>query len=246
LAYSAELDALDPSGKGAMLLPIPSSVPLTEDNFIDTSEFPWFLDDIINATKVVMRTLGEPMSFRMSKALVIDRGDVTYVYAESFAAAWGAVSEVTEARRPTFTQEFIDGCTALYNEPIAIACWAGSAKMQPLMIWYVPSDPTTFRLPTMDSHDGSAPRRGEVDTDHNLSVSADSMGREVKYSGVIPDNVKSLLSTRVHGAKFEGMLENGDCFVDVADADAKRFAHIIRRWSSKDDLLFYDRMVGWS
>ncbi len=252
LAYSADLDSLDPSGKGAMLLPIPSDSPLTEDNFIDTSDFSDFLEDITQASKVHSRMLlgDNTRSFSLSlsddDALVVDRGDVTYVYAASFAGVVIALGRVREDRRPTFTQAFIDGCTALYNNPIAIACWAGSAKMQPLMVWYVPSDSEIFRLPTMDSHDGAAPRQIKVDTDHNLSVSAgEKNGYVVKYSDLIPGNVRGLLPARVHGTKFEYKMDNGDCFVNVDDSINKRFPHILRKWSRDAAPTSQTRMLGW-
>lgn len=220
LAYQCQAEALDPSGKGAMLLPIPSNETLTEANFIDTSTFPGFLTDISNASKQQARSLMLSFSMRgMEDALVVERGATTYVYAANFAAAAAALGRVREDRRPTFSDAFIEGCSALYQDPIAIACWSGSVQTDPLLLWYVPSDPTLFRIPTMDAHDGNAPDvNADVDTDHILSVSASkATGNRVRYSDRIPADVLELLPEYVHGTSVRNRIPNGDVFVTVAD-----------------------------
>jgi len=237
LAYQCTAEARDPSGKGAMLIPIPSTERLTGDNFIDTSGFPDFLKDISNASKRQSRGMSKGMSFSFSFSapVVVERGNTTYVYANNFAQAASVLDQVREDRRPNFTAEFIEGCSALYQDPIVIACWAGDVEMDPLLLWYVPSDEKTFRLPTMDAHDGKAPNPDAmVDTDHILSVSAgEKIGHRVNYSDDIPASVRSLLPTRVHGTDMRSHLKNGDMFVDVSDTLTAQHP-AIRRAASVD------------
>lgn len=246
LAYQCKAEALDPSGKGAMLLPIPSIEPLTEANFIDTSAFPNFLNDISNASKETSRSLSF-CAFYQEDALVVDRGATTYVYAANFAAAAAALGRVREDRRPTFSDAFIEGCSALYQDPIAIACWAGSIQTDPLLLWYVPSDPTLFRIPTMDAHDGNAPDvNAEVDTDHILSVSASkTTGNPVFYSDKIPIEVRNLLPIYVHGTSIRHRIPNGDVFITVSDTLTERQPQKRRQISAKATPSVVGVMAGW-
>lgn len=247
LAYQCSVTALAPSGKGAMLIPVPSTERLTGDNFIDTSAFPSFLKDISDASKQVSRSLSFSMSRGFSKALIVDRGTATYVYAANFSEAAAALDQVREDRRPNFTQEFISGCSDLYQDPIVIACWSGSVTMDPLLLWYIPSDASTFRLPTMDAHDGLAPRLGvDVETDHVLSVSAsDKHGYAVHYSERLPDDVRSLLPRFVQGAAMKGAFKNGDMFVNVADTLNQREPAIRRAVSATAKPSEIGTLDGW-
>jgi hypothetical protein len=251
LAYQCTAEARDPSGKGAMLIPIPSPERLTGDNFIDTSGFPDFLKDISNASKWQSRSLskgGDSRSFSFSAPVVVERGNTTYVYADNFEQAAAVLDQVREDRRPSFTQEFIVGCAALYQDPIVIACWAGDVEMDPLLLWYVPSDASTFRLPTMDAHDGKAPNpEAMVDTDHILSVSAgDRIGHRVNYSDEIPESVRDLLPARVHGTDLRSHVRNGDMFVNVADTLAKQHPSIRRATSAEAKPSATGTLDGWS
>jgi len=249
LAYQCTASALDPSGKGAMLIPIPSTSRLTGDNFIDTSDFPKFLKDISNASKrASSRSMMKGFSFSAQRgAMIVERGNTIYVYADNFASAAAALDQVREDCRPNFTSEFIEGCSALYQDPITIACWAGNVEMDPLLLWYVPSDASTFRLPTMDAHDGKAPNpEAMVDTDHILSVSAgDKIGHRVSYSDDIPDAVCGLLPNRVHGTDMRSHLRNGDMFVNVADTLTKQHPEIRRATSVDSKPSVRGTLDGW-
>lgn len=248
LAYQCHAIVRDKSGKGAMLLPIPSNEELTPDNFIDTTEFPSFLKDISEATKRKTRSM-KSLSFGMVSmgAMIVERGTTTYVSARNFAEAAAALGQVREDRRPEFSAEFIEGCSALYTDPIVIACWAGSVTMDPLLLWYVPSNEKTFRIPTMDAHDGKAPDLfAMVDTDHIVSVSAGKKnGSHIHYSEEIPDRVRGLLPTRSHGVALKGRFQNGDLFVEVKDSLEMAEPIIVRSVSEHVPPSVKGELNGW-
>lgn len=251
LAYQCNVDVRDPSGRGAMILPIPASEPLTENNFMDTFRYPSFLQDISNASRKMETVRGDfPMSFSIvdDDVLVVDRGATTYVYAPNFEAAANAMNRVPAERRANFSEEFIKGCSTLYDEPITIACWAGNIQTEPLLLWYIPQDKSIFRLPTMDAHNGKAPSlESRAEMDHVLSVSAGiGLGYRVKYTEIIPENVRGLLPQRVHGVGMYGRFKNGDMFVQSNESLTKNQPFIRRAISVNADSIVQGPMDGWN
>ena len=231
LAYQNEATS---SGPNAMVIPFPTSVKMTQDNIIDTSQFKNFLTDITNASKTVTkgarlsRGLDDDMlSFGVTMAEVFDVGSYTVILADNVNQIPEALGRVPKEKRPNVSSDFLIGYGELYpNQPIAVCCWDGAIEAEPLLWWYEPSDTSTLFVPTMDAHDGRAPKVGQrVDTDHTISVGAagPTFGNKVRYSQNIPADVVDLLPTHVHGHRLPDYLENNDCFVKTASLhqDAK-------------------------
>lgn len=219
----------------AMVLPFPTSAKMGQENAIDTSKFKNFLEDISNASKHITKsagrrsmTLGSDGFDDDSRAEVFDSGSYTIVLATNVWQIPEALSRVPAEKRPNVTSEFLIGYNELYPEqPIAVCCWNGAIEAEPLMWWYEPRNGATLFIPTMDAHDGKAPKVGaRVDVDHLLSVGSTNgnMGDPVKYSQAknIPDAVKELLPTNVHGKQLMGRIENGDCLVKTATLHSTR------------------------
>jgi len=221
----------------AMVLPFPTSVKMGQDNVIDTRKFKNFLEDISNASKSITKggdrrsmMLGSRGFDRDELAEVFDSGSYTIVLATNVWQIPEALARVPVEKRPNVTSDFLIGYNELYpDQPIAVCCWNGAIEAEPLMWWYEPSNSESLFIPTMDAHNGKAPKIGErVETDHIISVGSTkiigNLGYHVKYSQSknIPDDVKELLPLDVHGSKLPSRLENGDCLVKTVALHSTR------------------------
>jgi len=253
LAYQNKAES---EGPNAMVLPFPTKKEMTEDNVIDTRKFKHFLEDISKASEIQRRSfrsdskmLGARGISGNAVAAVFDVGSYTVVLADNVEQIPEALTRVKAARRPTVSDAFLEGYGEFYpDQPIAVCCWEGSIKSEPLLWWYEPKDKSQLFIPTMDAHDGNAPQlHQKVATDHIISVgtSTNRNGHSVYYHDQIPDAVKRLLPPSVSGTKLLGWMENGDCFVKTADLQPKTLMEdasvILRRGAN-----YSEPMRGWS
>jgi hypothetical protein len=247
------------NGPNAIILPFPTSVSMGQENVIDTRSFPDFLNDITDASKLL--TLGGRGFESLSEGVeVFDVGSYTIVLADNVLLATKAIDCVPQEKRPTISDSFVKGYSELYpNQPVAICCWNGSIKAEPLLWWYKPTNKDVLFIPTMDAHDGNAPNtKAWVKADHIVSVGsnddskiANSISRGVKYSDEIPDFVKGLLPNRVLGTQVKGLYANGDMFVKVDSLKKKAYKYenlpkVIRGLTVDDTAGSLVTMVGWS
>lgn len=223
-------------GPNAMVLPFPTETQMGAENVIDTRKFKDFLKDIGEASRHQTKgmrgdrrmTLGAAAFNSDSLAEVFDVGSYTVILADNVFQIPEALTRVSAEKRPSVSTDFLIGYGELYpNQPIAVCCWNGSIEAEPLMWWYEPINDKQLFIPTMDAHDGKAPKVGaRVYTDHLISVGSTdgNMGNEVRYTQArqIPTEVKELLPLRAHGKKLEQSIPNGDCFVKVSTLHSTR------------------------
>jgi hypothetical protein len=214
-------------GPNAMIIPFPTSDEMDEKNIIDTRLFKSFLKDITAASQI--QRLSRGFSLNVTKgasaasfAKVFDVGSYTVVLAKKASQVPEALTRVPEYKRPTITTKFLLGFSDLYkDQPIAICCWDGEIEAEPLLWWYPPKDKSNFFIPTMDAHDGNAPRLTDVvQTDHIISVGSaqsDRVGHhyKVRYTDPLTKEITDLLPTYVYGMKLGSTYKNGDMFVDI-------------------------------
>lgn len=218
----------------AMILPFPTAKEMTDKNVIDTRSFSKFLDNISDASK--MRTLGfdGADSRNMTKgasrgfAQVFKSGSYTVILAENVDQIPEALTRVDKSVRPRMSAEFLYGYGQLYkDQPVAICCWNGVVKAEPLLWWYTPKNADHLFAPTMDAHDGDAPRLSDaVEMDHIISVGSttdryQNTQNKVLYRDTIPEDVKSLLPTYVYGTRLNSTYANGDMFLGTEDLNKK-------------------------
>lgn len=217
------------SGPNAMVLPFPTEVKMCQENVIDTTKFKNFLEDIGEASRHITKSAGSrgmtlgAVSFNTDglRAEVFDSGSYTVVLATNVWQIPEALSRVPAERRPSVSSDFLIGYNELYDgQPIAVCCWDGSIEAEPMLWWYEPTNSNALFIPTMDAHDGKAPKLGvKVDTDHLISVGSTNgnIGDKVRYrdANKIPSDVKELLPLLVHGKKVHDRQPNGDSFVSV-------------------------------
>lgn len=227
LAYQNNATA---KGPNAMVLPFPTIDEMGPDNVIDTRKFKGFLKDISESTRYVTKGGGTRRSMMLgsrgfdsdSLAEVFDVGSYTVILADNVFQIPEALSRVATDKRPRVSSDFLIGYNELYkDQPIAVCCWNGSIEAEPLMWWYEPSNPEELFIPTMDAHDGGAPRVGSpVQYDHLISVGSTTgnSGTRVRYSDAqsIPSEVKELLPLHVHGGRMPEAAPNGDCLVKTS------------------------------
>lgn len=254
VAYQNKAENMS-SKPNAMVLPFPTSVPMNEQNVIDTSKFKSFLTDIAEATKRRRRSAylgskGAVAAGSDDDALVFDVGSYTVVLAESVGKIGKALERVPENRRPTISNQFLLGYYKLYpNQPIAVCCWDGSIEAEPLLWWYEPKDTKNFFVPTMDSHDGGAPDiNALVYRDHIIStgstVNDNKDADEVYYTDKLPDNVADLLPQRVFGGKIKRTMTNGDMFIKTGQLPTGNV--LVSRGISAEQATSEIRLDGWA
>ncbi|APR78899.1 Hypothetical protein A7982_04246 [Minicystis rosea] len=213
IAYQNEARS---AGPNAMILPIPAAAPLTEQNVIDTRSFAGFLDDIHWATKLTRWS--SPHESRSSDALprvrIFNVGSYTVVLAARPAAIASVLALVPEGRRPEVNPAMLQAFDELYpGWPLAVCCWSGKIRPEPLLWWYEPKMPDWLFAPALDAHDGGPPDlHADVKVHHHIAFGStlDPFGNEVNYATRPPGIARDLLPTHVLGARITGRMPNGD------------------------------------
>lgn len=242
------------SGPNAMVIPFPTDMAMGPANVIDTSAFKSFLKDISDASMIVSKGFNSALigsrSLTSSRGIaqVFDVGSYTVILAENVSQIKEALKKVVPEKRPEVSKNFLYGYDELYpHQPIAICCWNGSVKAEPLMWWYEPRDTKTLFIPTMDAHDGQAPNVDSlVSTDHIISVGSvgPTDGSKVFYNSInkIPSQVMDLLPSHVHGMQMKHREWNGDSFVKTASLHEGIVPKLVRGLG-KNATEF--KMAGW-
>ena len=243
LAYQNKAITNSPN---CMILPFPTDKKMDDKNVIDTSKFSSFLSDITKASKIETFSDGRrsmTLGAVRASALVFESGSYTVVLANNIDEIPEALSRVPELKRPSISNEFLQGFENLYpNDKIALCCWNGTIKPEPLLWWYEPRNKDSLFVPTMDAHDGNSPNINvKVKTDHLISVSHRDDGNNFKvvYKDKIPNNIKSLLPTKVTSAQLDLLMLNGDCSISL-----KYEFPLLRRGNNFINSLFI-KMEGW-
>jgi hypothetical protein len=210
-------------GPNAMILPFPTDTSMSQENVLDTRAFPSFLKNISNASKIQTRgmkglTLGGIRTLGIAE--VFDVGSYTVVLAENVDQIPDALKRVPQNKRPTVNVPFLMGFGALYpDSPIALCCWDGAIESEPLLWWFEPRAKNALFLPTMDAHDGKAPRLGvKVSTDHIVSIGLESgpiTANVVRYEDTLTKEARGLLPTHVWGGRLPDRMFNGDVYAHI-------------------------------
>ncbi len=219
-------------GPNAMILPIPAANLLGPDNMLDTSMAKSILKDLGDAVKP--RTLSRGFSLgtkgvdALSVVQVFDKGSYTVVLATNARAIPAALEQVPLTRRPKPNPAIFDAYAQWYPEwPIALCCWDGSIKAEPLLWHYEPQDQSRLFAPALDGHDGKLPQIGRpVSVDHIVAFGSvmSPRGQNVYYQdfnrwnegkrgmeAVIPEHLRPFLAHKVTGQSVHDMqLPNGD------------------------------------
>lgn len=240
LVYRNRAKNLTSDGRpNAMLLHFPSA-GMGPENIVDTSTFPKFVDDLVDAVKPPKNLDRALLSFsmtRFSEPHVFDHGIYTVVLAGNASDIPQALGRVREDRRPDVNQAVFDWYAQRFpGYSFALCCFntRDEVKADPMMWWYEPNDLRRVMLPGIDAHTGKAPNlREDVAIDHWLILGSqerrDPRMVPVNYAkaGPIPPMARNLLPNYVVGKLVRGYDKNGD-FVGPAHALAEG-PHLLER-----------------
>lgn len=256
LAYQ---NTAESRGPNAMILPFPTSVPMGPNNIIDTRGFGNFLTDIGLATKEYTKSFSRSMMLNSAGAAgfaqVFDSGSYTVILADHVAQVPEALTRVDAHKRPEITTQFLIRFGMMYpKQPVALCCWTGTLKSEPLLWIYEPKSPEVLFVPTMDAHDGSPPDLDAmVQADHIISAGSriTEVGNRVNYSdlkktgGSLPSEFDGLLPNRVRGYRLNRLVKNGDMFISTAELRSAEKLFIKRGAKYTAEGMAQEVMDGW-
>lgn len=201
----------------AMVIPVPSSTEMGPENLLDTSENSHVLKDMVDVLRP--KTKGffpDNLSAKSAGVQVFDHGIYTVVLAKDPAQIPQALDRVRQDRRPANLNPVLFNFykDAYPGEHIALFCFNNRQAIDadPTLIWYVPQDTETFRLPALDSHTGEVPNiDAMVGVDHWVITSTfdQDEGTSVSYREQA-GGLELFLPKKITGRKFSGLMENGD------------------------------------
>lgn len=209
-------------GPNAMVLPIPAAAPVSSQNVVDTRAFKNFLKDIGEANRRRTRSFSKGIDFDSdTRSLsVFDVGSYTVVLADRPSDIASALKMVPEAKRPTMSQALLSSFETNYpGWPVAVCCWAGDIKAEPLLWWYQPRAKDWLFAPALDAHDGGAPDLyARVSVDHNIAFGSTMrpVGGSVRYQdsarnpAAMSGVAEHLLPSKVVGTALHTAMPNGD------------------------------------
>jgi hypothetical protein len=205
-------------GPNAMILPIPTNSPLGPENMLDMTSAPWVLEDMEKSCQPLM--LGLDRGIPKSRAKVFDKGSYTVVLARDAADVIGALRRVPSNKRPEISLAFLEDYWKLYKGwPIAVCCWSGEIKAEPLMWFFKPKYPNLFFFPALDAHDGRVPDLEEqVPVDHFLMWGTKHGGYTPRFRQPLPPEIMNLFPSNINTWPLRNTsLLNGDFWVEIGD-----------------------------
>ncbi|MFD0856705.1 hypothetical protein ACFQ07_31020 [Actinomadura adrarensis] len=225
------------TGPNAMLLHLPAR-GMTQANFIDTSECPRILRDMVDALQPVSRGVAGAQAFAAAPSgpppvQIFDHDIYTVVLATDPTLIPDALEQVPPQKRIAVNRPLFDFYAAMYpGYAVALCCFDNSEAKQanPLLMWYTPQDENRFALPAVDCHTGGVPDlRADVLTDHWVVFGTDeaapdwgvpvhyTKGRSRALGAFLPKRLsrtqspaEAFLPERVIGMRFTGWQPNGD------------------------------------
>lgn len=227
VGYQNKVQNLHP-GANVMILHFPSKEPMTQQNFLDTSQAPHILDDMAEAIRP--RTRGEYLGKGLSlggHVEVFNHDIYTVVLTDNPRLLSGVLRSgiVPEDRMAELSEEMLNWYFYNKQGKSFAFCFFNNndaKKASPFLVWYKPENLGYFEFPGLDAHTGDVPDLDEmVDVDHTIILGSYRMwgGVAVEYRDNIPDYLKPFLPERVIGKTYSGKLKNGDFRYGIRDIE---------------------------
>lgn len=221
-------------GANALILHVPTTGSFGPENFLDFSNCPSVLDDMVDAVRPRSRGLGTRSFGDVAKSVqIFDVGLYTVVLSTKASLIDQALQQVHASKRPIISVELLEFYEQSFpGWPLAVCCFnnAGLTKSQPIGVWYDPMFPDMIRAPGLDAHTGGAPDLTRpVDVDHWIFVSVPNMQRHtsqpVYYRDQIPQHLNAFLPRNVMGFMFKREWRNGDFCLPIKAASQGSIEH---------------------
>jgi hypothetical protein len=216
LAYSNSVQNQS-EGRNVMLLPIPGEI--RNEWFYDTTTYNRFMNEIAQQTLISQYLNYGERSRGMSRGMLkgINRttvGQYEVLYSKEIPELHDALLNAGVV----VTAELLDFFADHYKGYTIVACLFDSKNKidaQPIAFEYKPFNDSLIFYPTMDAHDGSAPKRGNVMVDHSIIVEDNTRPLEtpgnVEFTQAVPDFIKEV---NFGTFQLDNEYENGDFYVE--------------------------------
>ena len=221
-------------GPNAMLLPIPSALPMTSANAVDMTSCKHVLRDyekaLVASTARRSRGFDKGMDLSDRSVQVFDSGSYTVVLASDAKYINSALSQVPENKRPKPNPTIFEAYSKLYpGWHIALCCYDGDIDAEPMVWQYEPIDPSNLFAPALDGHNGKPPvLSSPVDRDHSVIVSLvksppGKYGLRMPDAQFLPDlsghqipaHLQYLFGKSFFGCQLHRQTVNGDVMVSI-------------------------------
>lgn len=231
IAYSNKVQNL--SGKSnAMILPIPGET--NPELFHNTESYKGFLKEITKKCRYEEDYCGVQYRGFLSKGMKasFQLGQYLIGLSKGFDGVREFLNELPEEKRPEVSEELKNFFEEKYAGWSFAVCVFDSDKTidaQPIAFEYKPFAAHLIYFPTMDGHDGKAPRPGSmVKTDHTFIYEHTGKMTKKYYQEFVTleDNkVPDFLNKRKYRSVYSSGFElNGDTFLDMNKLSEQDFS----------------------
>ena len=202
----------------ALILPIPGTTK--PEYFVNTSEYNKFLEEIVENRKPKTRSLSLSKSLKSFESFEL--GQYTVGLVKNLTGMLDFLKSVDESKRAKINPELLNFFAEHYEGWSFAICLFNSAdtmKSQPIAYFYEPFYSNVLFFPTMDSHDGFAPKMQNEEFDHDFIYSLDNDETSDFFTQKVPDFIKnnSYSVLPFHNRYYSN--SNGDCFVDIKNKE---------------------------
>lgn len=212
-AYQNDTENLS-NTPNAMILPIPGFTK--PEWFVDTSAYNLFLKEIVENDAERSRGISLGMKSRAKGFQKFEIGQYLVGLCSTLQGMKDFLNSVDESKCATISDELLQFFATTYpNWSFAICLFAANAEMksQPIAYSYEPFYPDMLFYPTMDSHDGTAPKNVATLMDHSFIVPNNTYRKTTNYfTQNVPDFLKNS-GYEVINFEDEYYGDNGDCYV---------------------------------
>ncbi|QQR79317.1 MAG: hypothetical protein IPJ69_07985 [Deltaproteobacteria bacterium] len=213
LVYQNQAE-ISSDASAAMLLAIPSTGPLSRENFIDFSKSPQVLVDSWPRFEVARRNSTRATGHGV-KAVDFYSGNYRIFAAQSLSDIQEALRGTEYAQKIKISEAMADFFHTSYpGWSLALCCFNNRELqlMDPIGIIYDSLFPDHIYIPGVDAHDGNPPQLDTyVARDHRLMIGAFDMTQGVEMT------LPGIGSIRSLGVKLKNFGPNGDFVVPKAD-----------------------------
>ena len=212
-AYQNEVENVS-NEPNAMILPIPGLTK--QEYFVDTSGYNKFMTEIVEQD--APRSRGMSLGMKSKGFEKFTLGMYTIGLCSSLTGITQFLMSEPLEKVPGLRKELIEFFVNHYaNWSFAVCLFDKGAKMksQPIAYFYEPFVKDLLFFPTMDSHDGYAPKNEQVDMDHSFILANNVERNKTDYfTQPVPEFLKNTGYEVINSDDYNfGTGDNGDCYV---------------------------------
>lgn len=218
----------------AMIIPVPSSEDLFQDNIFDLSNDKELFKNISESLfPNILET--NTRSFSMMKGgdsfQIFKSGNYTVVSASHAGLLSKAIENLNKKMQPKLSDDIIYAYYDWYPKEkwkMTLFIWSGQDQMEsdPVLIKYKPSDDSHLFLPGLDGHNGKRPNlRYAIRRDHTLIVGHKSLKNNIPlyFSN---QNAKDIFPSNFDGFRIKENDANCDWLVSTKGLEQGKLAAI--------------------